>query len=74
MVTTPVSMRRAIRTLTDKTDLALACVNDDQPDSPATDSVRSQFQRWMQSAFGRDSPFVQWEKPNVPWDTEFKGL
>lgn len=66
MVHSSIQMHNAVKFLTEDKSLALACINDDQPDG-AGNLVRVQFQKWFQQAFGHESKFIQWEK-NATWD------
>jgi len=67
MIHGTVQMHNVLKQLTNDHNLAMACINDDQPDK-GHPHVRAQFQRWMREQFGEESKFVQWEKYNVSWD------
>ncbi|KAK4683943.1 hypothetical protein P7C73_g6265, partial [Tremellales sp. Uapishka_1] len=48
------------------TDVALVCINDDQPDSSNGD-VGDKFADWMQGRWGDESEWVDWEREDVEW-------
>jgi hypothetical protein len=67
MVHSTLELHNVIKQVKNSKDLALLCINDDQPDNYNT-HVRVQFQKWMMEAFGQVSKFVQWEREGKEWD------
>ena len=47
-------------------NLALACINDDQPDS-AGEAVKEKFTAWMKGRWGGAGPWKEWEREDAEW-------
>ena len=46
--------------------LAMACINDDQPDT-AGQAVRERYVQWMEGRWGGRGVWDEWEKEGAAW-------
>ncbi|RSH78093.1 uncharacterized protein EHS24_002549 [Apiotrichum porosum] len=70
MVHSVLQLHKALKEVDNTPELALLCVNDDQPDV-ARNSEKGVFQAWMKKTLGGASRYVRWEN-NEAWNEPSK--